>query len=284
MAWVAIGTGGAVAAVVLALFGRRRAFGHDVRGLWPAATARMGETLRRYRVPVEPGPLLGVAAIAVLGGWLAGRVALGPVWAWPAAGLTVMVAPLTWIRRQRERHLANLAAEMERLTAALAGAVGAGMVPYEALLEAARATEGLLGPEIRRVVEDAQRVGLSEALWLWRERMPTAEVRLLVAGLRLNQGAGAELAGSLAGLHRTLRERREAEAAIRAATAAGRWQANVLVVVPPVLFAFMRRAYPAFEAPLLNTPQGAVLLGLAGVWLAIGYWVVLRMCVPREGV
>ena len=288
MGLIFIGTLGGVTALLLALWSLRprprgaAAGGRRAGELGPPDPLRAVDAFLRRRYPVDPSRLAGVLAGAAVGGGVAGRIVLGPGWCWATALAAGIAGPAAWLRRAGERRRADLALEMERTTAALSAAMGAGLVPYEALLEVGGTAGGILGPEFLQTVDDAQRVGLSEALCLLRDRLPTPEVRLLVAGIRLNQGTGAELASSLAGLHRTLRERREARAAVRSATAAGRWQANVLVLVPPILLAFMRRAYPAFEAPLLTNPHGRVLLGLAAFWLMVGYFVVLRMSVPGD--
>ncbi len=238
-------------------------------------------TVRRW-VPAWTTGWLGLAAAGAAGSWLAGGMVLGGTLAWVAAPWGALILPWIWTRRRQEQAREDVATAMERLASGMASALAAGMVPYEALLEVTRTTEGLLGSQLRRVLRDAERVGLSEALWMLGARLPLPEVRLLVSGLRLNQGTGAELATSLEALGRTLRERREVRAGMRAATAAGRWQANILVLVPPVLLGFMHRVYPAFEQPLLSTGHGRLLLALAAGWVVLGYLVVLRMCLPRE--
>lgn len=157
MSLVFVGAGGAVAALVLALVGRLRwlPVPRAVPPAWAGAVDALDRALRRRRIPVGAVPLLAVGAAAFLGGWLAGRAALGPGWSWPTAGLAAALGPLAWLRRARERRRAGFAAEMERLAAGLAGAVGAGMVPYEALMEVGTGLGGLLGPEVLRVVQDA---------------------------------------------------------------------------------------------------------------------------------
>ena len=217
-----------------------------------------------------------------LGCWAAASLLLGAGWPADLAVAGGLWAPLAWVQYLARRRREAIAAEMERAVAGLEAAVSAGMVPYEALLDVGLDTGGILGPELLRTVADADRIGLSEALVLLRARLPLPEVTLLVAGLRLNQGAGAELAGGLGELHRTLLERRETAAAMRAATAGGRWQAGMLVAVPPVLLLFMRLLYPAFEAPLFQSALGRLLLAGCSAWVLIGYAVVLRISVPRE--
>ncbi len=233
----------------------------------------IGVTLQTVVLVAASGTVVAWALAAMLVG--PGRLALLAI----PAGLW---APTLWVDRLAARRREAVSWEMERVAAALAAAVAAGMNAYEALREVAAAGAGPLHTELVRTVADADRVGLSEALTLLGQRLPVPEVRLLIASMRLSQGAGAELAPTLAGLVRTLRDRREAALGLRAATAAGRWQADMLVAIPPLLLFFMRYAYPTFEAPLFATATGQLLLALAAIWLLAGRAVVRRMSLPRE--
>lgn len=242
----------------------------------------LNRRLRTSGIPVDLRTVVLLCAVGAVGCWAAATLILGSGWPSALAAVGGLYVPIAWVDRLVAARREKVALEMERVIAALEGAVSAGMVVYEALLEVGLSVGGILGAELLRVVADADRIGASEALLLLGQRLPLPEVSLLVAALRLNQGAGAELAGSLSGLGRTLRERRETVAAMRAATAAGRWQANILIGVPPLLLLFMRWTYPEFETPLFGTAAGQLLLVVSGVWLCLGYVILRRMCVPRE--
>ncbi len=248
----------------------------------PFPFSYLNRRLRQGGVPIELRTVLLLSAVGAVACWAAATLVLGAGWPSGLAAAGGLAVPIVWLDRQVTARREKVAAEMERVTAALEGAVSAGMVVYEALVEVGLSVGGILGPELLRAVADADRVGVSEALVLLGQRLPVPEVALLVAALRLNQGAGAELAAGLAGLHQTLRERREAAGAMRSATAAGRWQANLLICVPPVLLIFMRWVYPEFEAPLFGTVSGHVLLAASAAWLGLGYAILRRMCVPKE--
>lgn len=242
----------------------------------------LNKRIKQGAIAMSVQTVVILAASGAVACWAAATMVLGSGWISRLALLGGLWAPVIWVERQAEKRREAIAAEMERVTAALEGAVNAGMNTYEALLEVGVSTGGILGPELLRVVEDADRVGMSEALVLFGQRLPLPEVQLLVAGMRLNQGAGAHLSESLVGLNRTLRERRETMAAMMSATASGRWQANMLIAVPPILLLFMRFVYPEFEQPLFGTAAGQFALLASTVWLAIGYFVVRKMCIPKE--
>ncbi len=261
--------------------GRPRADPASAAGTLPFPFGYLNRRLRQGAVAVS---LQTAALLAVAGAVLAWASAATLVGAGHLADLAVpagLWAPVLWIDRLAARRREAVAEEMERAAVALESAVAAGMNAYEAVLDVGVSSGGILGAELVRTIADADRVGMSEALSLLGQRLPLPEVQLLIASMRLNQAAGAELGATLTGLGRTLRERREAALALRAATAAGRWQAGMLVAVPPLLLFFMRYAYPSFETPLFATATGQMLLLLAACWLLVGHVVVHRMSVPR---
>lgn len=253
-----------------------------VRDNLPFPFGYLNRRLRSGGIAVSVQTVVVLAVVGAVVCWAVAAMVVGPGWLPLVASGGGLWAPVLWVERQSARRREAMAAEMEMIAAALGSGLSAGLVAYEAVREVALAAGGILGPELLRVIADADHVGLSEALALLRRRIPLPEVQLFVAAIRLNQGAGAELAPALAGLHRTLRERRETALALRAATVAGLWQANMLVAVPPLLLMFLRAVYPAFEAPLLTTAGGRLLLAATGAWLALGYLVVRRMSLPRE--
>ncbi len=258
------------------------ASGGTARTELPFPFAYLNRRLRQGGIAASVQGVLLLAAVGAVACWTLAAMIAGPGWPAAVASVGGLWAPVLWVGREARRRRETMAGEMERIASAMEGAVSAGLVAYEAVLEVGLASGGILGPELLRVVADADRVGLSEALALLRQRLPLPEVQLFVAALRLNQGTGAGLGPALAGLHRTLRERRETGSAMRAATAAGLWQANMLITVPPLLLMFLRQVYPQFEAPLFLTTGGRLLLCAAAGWLGIGYVVVRRMCVPEE--
>ena len=260
--------------------GRARAGDTGAGGPLPFPLSVLNRRLARGAVAISPQTAILVAAAGAVVAWAVAATLTGPGRLADLAIPAGLWAPFLWVDRLAARRRDAVSAEMERVATALEAAVTVGMNAYEAMLEVGVAHGGILGPHLLRTIEDADRVGMSEALALLSRRLPLPEVRLLVASMRLNQGTGSELGSTLSGLAGTLRERRESAAALRSATAAGRWQANMLVAVPPLLLFFMRYAYPSFETPLFGTATGQLLLVLAMAWLAVGWVLVRRMAVP----
>ena len=148
---------------------RRRA---ALRTALPFPFGYLNRRLKQGAIAMSVQTVVVLAAIGAVVCWAGAAMVLGNGWISRAALLGGLWAPVIWVERQAERRREAIATEMERVTAALEGAVSAGMNAYEALVEVGVSTGGILGPELLRVVEDADRLGMSEALVLLGQRLP----------------------------------------------------------------------------------------------------------------
>jgi len=255
--------------------------GVRVRSDLPFPFTYLNTRMRRGGVELELQSVVIMTVLGACAGWAAMRLLVGGGLVADLASFSGLVVPAWWIDKLASNRRERIALEMEQIALALEGAAGAGMTPYEALVHTAPTLGGVMGPEVRRVLMDAASVGLSEALIMFRARMTLPEVRLLVAGLRLHQGAGAATAGALSALAHTLRERREAVMAIRTATLSSAMQANMLIAIPPALLILLRAVYPSFLRPLVDTATGQWVVALCAVWMLLGYYMIRRMVDPH---
>ncbi|MFE2534454.1 type II secretion system F family protein [Streptomyces sp. NPDC059371] len=234
--------------------------------LWERA--RVDWSRLRGRLRPEAWSLVAGAVIAVLGTSLV-PLPLG------AAGMPLLrrVRRAAEARRERERRGDAVIA----LCGALAGEVRAGRQPGEALLAAARDSDGLA--EAQPLVLAAARFGgdvpgaLTEAA-----RQPGADGLVgLAACWRVAVDRGAGLAAGLDRLEAALRAERDQRADIRAQLAGSRSTASMLAGLP-VLGLLLGTALGADPLHvLLHTGPGLGCLLVGGVLESVGLWWALRI-------
>jgi len=180
------------------------------------------------------GGLIGLLAGMVAAPAAPGRTALLVAAAMPVAGFLCPDALLE--RRARRRHRRLLAALPDALDLLAVSAV-AGRGPGAGIKQLARAGEGPLAEELRRVVAELScGVPLSAALRALQARVPGSELATLIATIERSRRFGSPLADQLQRQAGALR--RDSRRAIeeRAARAAPKIQLVVaLVLVPSVL-------------------------------------------------
>jgi tight adherence protein B len=190
--------------------------------------------------------------------------------------------PGWWGRLVATRRLARLRAQLPEGLGTLSTSVRAGLSLPQALAQGADSIPPPLGEELRRMTRETALGGTLEAsLAGFERRAPLPEIHLLVAALNLARTTGGSLAPLLDQLTDTLRERERLRGHVKTLTAQGRLSGWVVGLMPVVLLVVVSAVDPEFLSPLLHTPAGLVLLGVAVVLEVIGA-VAIRAVVRVE--
>ncbi|GAA4121730.1 type II secretion system F family protein [Streptomyces tunisiensis] len=247
---------------------RARALAGDDRGpagrplLAPAAD-RLRARLRVEWVSLAVGVVLAVLGASVL-----------PVVA-GAAGVPVLRRVRRAVAARKERD--GRADAVVALCGALAGELRAGRQPGEALLPAARDSEGL-GDHQAAVLAAARFGGDVPDALTAAARQPGAEgLRGLAACWRVAVDQGAGLADGLDRLEAALRAERDQRADLRAQLSGARTTAVMLAGLPVVGLALGAALGADPLHVLLHTPSGTVCLAAGGVLEGLGLWWALRI-------
>ncbi len=215
---------------------------------WPGMSAPQfrGQQLATAAVSGLALPAMNVLGVHPLGPW--------PVWLWLAAAGCGFAAPGWQLSSRLGRRRRAILEEIPVALDLFVIAASAGLSPEQALVEASRRLEGVLGQALRDVVREA---GLGtapgdEGIARLAEREDIPELRSLAGAWQLAHRQGLPLAPALLSLAETVRDRRRAQLV----EAGGR--ASVRMLFPVALFIF-----PVFLVVLLY-PAGVELLGLGG--------------------
>src|SRR5690606_28683828 len=124
-----------------------------------------------------------------------------------------------------------------------------------------------------------QRLGVSfdTALANLSGRVPSEASALVAAALRVAAHTGGNLAETLDGIARTLRERLQLQGKVRALTAQGRLQAWIMGGLPLLLMWVLDRMEPDAMAVLWHTPPGWAVLAVMAVLETAGVVLIRRI-------
>ena len=215
---------------------------------WPGVSAPQfrGQQVATGAVAALAFPAMNVLGVHPLGPW--------PVWLWAAAFAAGFAAPSWQLASRLQRRRRAISAELPVALDLFVIAASAGLSPEQALVEAGRRLDGVLGEALREVVREAGLGARSDAegLRLLAEREGVPELRSLASAWQLSHQQGLPLAGALLSLSETVRDRRRAQLLEEGGKAA------VRMLFPVTLFIF-----PVFLVVLLY-PAGVELLGLGG--------------------
>jgi tight adherence protein B len=167
----------------------------------------------------------------------------------------------------RGRRDAELVAALPDVLERVAGGLRTGAAPLVALTEVAEGSDlpEALAADIARVVDRAERDGLSPALTAWAEERPLEAVVAVAAALQVTVGAGGPGASALEGLAAGFRARHEAAAEVSALAAQARLSAVVVGAAPAASLGLSVLADRRVAPTLVSTAsgRGCLLAGLA---------------------
>lgn len=199
---------------------------------------------------------MGGVTLAATSGAVAAGLAAGIL-----LGAAAAVAPAGLLHALRGRADAQLERSLPDALELLARSLRTGATPRGALCDAAAATGGRLGGDLRRVVAAVEGgMPLTAALDEWAAARPLPGVRLAVAALALGAESGGAMARAVDGVAATLRAGQAVAAEARSLASQARLSALVIALAPLGFTALAAGADPRALDFLLRTPVGLACL------------------------
>lgn len=142
----------------------------------------------------------------------------------------------------------------------------------------ARESPEPLAGEFRTLVE-GMGVGLTLAQGLDKmyEGMPTPELKFFAIVIAIQQKSGGNLAEALGNLTAVLRARRMMGEKIKALSSEAIASAGIIASLPPAVMILVMLSSPSYMLLMFTDIRGQVMLMGAGLWMAIGVFVMKRM-------
>jgi tight adherence protein B len=132
--------------------------------------------------------------------------------------------------------------------------------------------------EFRRIVE-SQQVGMSipDATLRMPETMPCPEAGFFGIVIQIQQQAGGNLSEALGNLSRVLRDRKKMKAKVQALSMEAKASAAIIGALPFIVAFLVYLSSPNYIMPLFTTSTGHLILGISGIWMSIGIFVMRKM-------
>ena len=132
--------------------------------------------------------------------------------------------------------------------------------------------------EFLRVVE-AQQMGFSipEACSRMTQTMPLQELSFFAIVIAIQSQAGGNLSEALGNLARVLRERKKMKAKVAALSMEAKASAAIIGALPFIVALLVYITSPYYIMILFTDPRGHLILGISGIWMSIGIFVMKNM-------
>ena len=218
--------------------------------------------------------ILGVALIAYLAG---GRLVLSAV---IGAGIGAIL-PGVYVRRQKSKRLVHFNDQLPDMLNLVVNGLRAGYSTLQAMEAVSKELPAPISDEFRRVVQEMQLgIPMEKALDNLLRRIPSEDLDFVVTAINVQREVGGNLAEIMDVITYTIRERIRIKGEIRALTAQAVYSGRALALMPVGLLCilwFLNRSYVMefFNKP--NALCGGIALGLAGILIISGYFVMVRI-------
>jgi tight adherence protein B len=240
-------------------------------------TESLSEELRRTGLSMSPASFVRVCLITLVTGVTLGMLVGNALFA-GVFGTVGAIAPFVWMRRRQRKRVEAFQAQLPDAIDMLVSAMKAGYSFQAAMNFLGEETPAPLGPEFSRFY-DEQRLGIDvrSALLSLQSRVNSMDLKMFVTAVLVQRESGGNLGEVLANISDIMRERFALEGELETLTAESRFSARILAALPLLVFLGMFALNPGFMQPMLREPVGQVMIVLAGLSVAIGYLVMVRI-------
>ncbi|EKP93795.1 type II secretion system F family protein [Thermaerobacter subterraneus] len=231
--------------------------------------------LNRARLRWRAVEFVALQAGAGLAGGLLG-LAMGGRWPLAlAATVAGILLPDAYLARRYQQRLRAFDGQLPDALTLMANALKSGYSFLQAADVVAREMPPPIADEFAWLVKETRvNIPLEDALANLLDRVPSADLDLVVTAVLIQKQVGGNLAGVLERTAETIRERVRLQGQIRTLTAQGRLSGWIVGALPVALLVLLSAMNPAYLQPLLATPLGWTLLGAGVVMEAAGVLVI----------
>ena len=177
-----------------------------------------------------------------------------------------------------ESHCDKVVAQLVEALTIMCNSLKVGLGLTQSMDRVIKGYPGPLAKEFQLALNKIQ-LGQSveEALTEMGERMNRPDIDMLVTAINILKETGGNLAETFYVMAETLRERQKMDKKIKALTAQGRMQAQIISSIPFLLIGIFYVMDKQYISPLLFKPLGWVCLGGVVVLVALGAFMMKKM-------
>jgi tight adherence protein B len=186
--------------------------------------------------------------------------------------------PRWFVSFRRARRVKAFLNEFPNALDVIVRAVKSGLPLNDGIRLIAAESQEPVKSEFRRIVE-SQQVGMSipDATLRMQETMPCPEAGFFGIVIQIQQQAGGNLSEALGNLSRVLRDRKKMKAKVQALSMEAKASAAIIGALPFIVAFLVYLSSPNYIMPLFTTSTGHLIMGVSGIWMSIGVFVMRKM-------
>lgn len=186
--------------------------------------------------------------------------------------------PAWYLKKRIKTRITAFNDGLQDMITTIIGSIRAGFSFAQALKTVVHESEDPIRSEMELMLKEMQfGTSMEDALHNLKERMPSADLDLMIQSILIQRQIGGNLAVILETIVQTIRDRNRLGRQIKALTAQGRLSGIVIGLLPVALTAIMYMIAPDYIGALFETPIGLILVGVGAVTGTTGFILVQKM-------
>lgn len=235
-------------------------------------TSEARVSLAELYVFIEPQKLFFLNVVVLCTGFLLALLLTQSLVPALMVSMILLAAPRFLYRVIKRRRLEKILDQLPDSLLSVANSMKAGSSLTQALEVTVKEESPPLAQEWDLFLREL-RVGVAfeTALDNFAARIPSPELEMVTAAMKISREVGGNLSDILEGVASTIRRKREMEGKIRALTAQGKLQGIVMTGLPILLGVVLYHMEPTHMSRLFNEPIGWAVLAVTTVLICLGY-------------
>ena len=243
---------------------------------------RIARELARADLKFKPAEYIALYVIAILGVgliafFLGGKLIVSAI----IGGAIGALLPRIYVKNQQSKRLTRFNDQLPDMINLMVNGLRAGFSTLQAMEAVSKELPPPICDEFRRVVQEMQLgIPMEKALANLLRRIPSQDLDFLVTAINVQREVGGNLAEIMDVISYTIRERIRIKGDIRSLTAQAMYSGRALALMPIGLLCilwFLNRSYVMEFFNKETIWCGAIALGIAGILIVVGYFVMTRI-------
>lgn len=241
----------------------------------PSYQLRLRRLLDQADLNITIGQLLAIVAASGLIVGALGGISFESIMIGVFFFVVAVVISLAYVHNRRNRQREKILSQLPDALDLIARVIRAGQTMEQAMQAVASEFQPPISTEFAYCHEQ-ENLGMSPEVSLrdLEQRTGLLEMKIFVMAVLVQRQIGGNLATILENLAAVVRERFRVRGKIKVLTAEGRLQANVLLVLPPLMVLAMTALNRSYVETLFSHPRPLI---AALVGMAIGAWWIRRI-------
>ncbi|MBU9714012.1 type II secretion system F family protein [Bacillus tamaricis] len=186
--------------------------------------------------------------------------------------------PKFFLKKKKNDRIKKFNDDLPEMISTIVGALRAGFSFPQALKSVQEESSSPMKEEIGMVLREMQYGStIEEALNNLKQRMPSDDLDIMIQAILIQRQVGGNLATVLETIVKTIRDRVKIQGQIRTLTAQGKMSGLVVGLLPVFLALILYVVEPNYIGVLFTHPIGLLLLAIAGISCAIGFFLVQKV-------